>query len=133
MFTIGFTSLTKNNCGSKIYASSFDNSVYEFESAFLRKTKRYTAEDYSVESFYIKTALSPCETMLISASSDGGVYMWEVDAPRNSPLKLSGHTQETTAVAWSAYSPDCIATCSDEMNVRFWVKSMLIVECRQKL
>ena len=39
--------------------------------------------------------------MIMSGSTDGGVYMWNTTKPGNQlPLILKGHKAETSGVAW---------------------------------
>ena len=38
---------------------------------------------------------------LLSGSSCGRAFIWEVDKPDKAPLVLVGHQREVTAVCWS--------------------------------
>lgn len=46
--------------------------------------------------------------------------MWEINYPNRPPLSLIGHRLESTGVAWSSYSSEVIATCSDDLKVLIW-------------
>lgn len=50
--------------------------------------------------FYVKSALSPDNTYLLSGSSNNDAYIWRVDKPQSGPFVLKGHEGEVTSVAW---------------------------------
>ena len=107
-----------------MYVTSLDSSIYEMETMFLKSLKTYTSPTFSVESFYCKSAVSPCDSMLISASSSGASFMWPLTARYNDKkqhvVKLMGHDREATSVSWSQFDSNCIATSADDMSVRIW-------------
>ncbi|OAJ44566.1 hypothetical protein BDV3_002257 [Batrachochytrium dendrobatidis] len=120
--SFGFSSLTLNHSGTKLYASCLDNSIHEFSTSRLSTpTKQITYPTYKCASFYIRTCVSPDDSMIMSGSTDGGVYMWNTTKPGNQlPLILKGHKAETSGVAWCGSDFGQIATCSDDMTVRVW-------------
>ncbi|KAL6960553.1 hypothetical protein U1Q18_038316 [Sarracenia purpurea var. burkii] len=81
-----------------------------------------------IESFFVKSALSPDAAHILGGSSDGNAYIWQVNKPQVDPIVLKGHDGEVTAVDW--YIPLCshrcqsevgkIATSSDDFTVCFW-------------
>jgi hypothetical protein len=98
----------------------YNYSIYEFETTFLSQSHNFSGGEYLVDSFYIKTVLSPCGSMILSTSSNGNLYMWELGRQSAEPLIFLGHRKESTGIAWSNYSPETVATCSDDMQVIIW-------------
>lgn len=60
-------------------------------------TKYYGHQNHT---YYVKTCLSPDGRYLASGSSDAFAYMWNINKPGVPLIKLFGHTQEVTCVAW---------------------------------
>ena len=46
--------------------------------------------------FYVKAVLSPDDKYLLSGSSDGNSYVWQVSRPQSSAHVLRGHVNEVT-------------------------------------
>ncbi|KAJ1328639.1 hypothetical protein BSLG_010371 [Batrachochytrium salamandrivorans] len=123
--SFGFSSLSLNNAGTKLYASCLDNSIHEFNTHALgAPVRQLSYPSYQCNSFYIRTSISPDDSTLMSGSMDGGVYLWDIQNPTpRPPLILKGHTSETSGVAWcnaDIGQASDIATCSDDMTVRVW-------------
>ncbi|TPX44173.1 hypothetical protein SeLEV6574_g04667 [Synchytrium endobioticum] len=127
----GLTSLTMNSNGSLLFASCSDNSVHVYNSSSLSQPIcQLRADTFKVTSFYVKTAVSPDDRFLASGSSDGGLYVWDVESylkrdhmSKYGPIILKGHTSEVTSVSWSGggdISQQHIANASDDMTVRVW-------------
>lgn len=50
--------------------------------------------------YYVKTCLSSDGRYLASGSSDELAYIWNTSRPGAPLVKLSGHTDEVTCIAW---------------------------------
>ncbi|TPX38288.1 hypothetical protein SmJEL517_g00076 [Synchytrium microbalum] len=137
----GLTSLTSDSNGSRLFASCSDHSVHVYNTMNLgAPVQQLRSATFKVTSFYIKTAISPDDRFLASGSSDGGLYVWDVEEarsdkndfysnvagggrPRVGPIILKGHESEVTAVSWSRgqdVTQQFIANASDDMTVRVW-------------
>lgn len=75
---------------------------------------------HHVGSFYVKARFSHDGRFILSGSSDGHVYIWEVDRPATPPLYLDGHGAEVTGVDWHPTDMCQMASCSDDGTVRVW-------------
>ena len=73
---------------------------------------------HTVDSYYVRTSFSPDGRFFASASSDGGIYIWEADRPELPPIVLWGHAYEVTAIAWSAVDFGVLSTASDVRRSR---------------
>lgn len=73
-----------------------------------------------VGTFYVKARFSHDGRFILSGSSDGHVYIWEVDRPAIPPLYLEGHAAEVTGVDWHPVDLCQVASCSDDGTVRVW-------------
>jgi WD40 repeat protein len=97
----GLTSLTLNPSGSKLYAACTDNTIHEYSTHCISQPfKSFSAKTLKTDSFYIRTTVSPDGAFVSSGSKDGGVHIWEVDAPWKPPMILKGHSAEVSCVAW---------------------------------
>ncbi|KAL5210150.1 hypothetical protein ABZP36_005773 [Zizania latifolia] len=145
----GISCLSQDSYGAYISASCMDNRIYLYSVLHADKgpIKVYTGS--KIESFFVKSAISPDGTHILGGSSDGNVYLWQVDRPESGPIILEGHEGETTSVDWydlhtmaafmeilptiacSTFNMDftifrCasevgkIATSSDDSKVRVW-------------
>ena len=79
----------------------------------------YKSPEYRINTFYVKTCVSPCSSMLLSGSTSGELFLWSIENPDVEPLILFGHKDEATCVSWSPLN-DEIASCSDDMTVKLW-------------
>jgi len=61
---------------------------------------RLSCPTYRCASFYVKLDTSPCGRYVASGSTDGGVYIWDLEEMSHPPLILDWHALEVTAVAW---------------------------------
>lgn len=50
--------------------------------------------------YYVKTCLSSDGRYLASGSSNNYAYIWRTNKPGGPLVKLYGHTQEVTCIAW---------------------------------
>eukprot|EP00842_Homolaphlyctis_polyrhiza_P006015 jgi/Hompol1/6414/HPOL_004038-RA len=95
--------------------------VYEFDCQTLGEpTNRFSHPTYLCSSFYIRTAVSPDDSMIMSGSSNSKTYIWETQQPTVAPIVLGGHQAETTGLAWNQHDIGQLATCSDDFTVRVW-------------
>ncbi|EER91037.1 hypothetical protein BDA96_01G132100 [Sorghum bicolor] len=116
----GISCLSQDSCGAYIAASCMDNRIYLYSVLHVNKgpIKAYTGS--KIESFFVKSAISPDGTHILGGSSDGNVYLWQVDRPESAPIVLKGHEGEATSVDWCASEVGKIATSSDDSTVRVW-------------
>jgi len=70
--------------------------------------------------FYVKAALSPDDRYLLTGSSDGNAYIWQVSRPRLAARVLQGHTSEVTGVDWCRTDVGRLVTLSDDNTVWIW-------------
>lgn len=70
--------------------------------------------------FYVKAVLSPDDEYLLSGSSDGNAYIWQVRRPGSAAYVLRGHTNEVTAVDWCRADVGRLVTLSDDNVVWIW-------------
>ncbi|RXH69504.1 hypothetical protein DVH24_037288 [Malus domestica] len=67
-----------------------------------------------------KSVISPDAAHIVSGSSDGNAYIWQVNKPQEDPVVLKGHDREVTAVDWSQFEVGKMVTSSDDFTVRIW-------------
>ena len=70
--------------------------------------------------FYVKAVLSPDDQYLLSGSSDGNAYIWQVSRPQSGPHVLRGHVNEVTGVDWCRADIGRLVTLSDDNVVWIW-------------
>ncbi|XP_058804222.1 protein lethal(2)denticleless isoform X2 [Phymastichus coffea] len=116
----GFTSLVVCPYGITLYASCMDNTIYAYN--VLSYNPKPIAEYYGHKNstFYVKACLSPDGKYLASGSSDELAYIWHTKKPGTPLLKLSGHREEVTCIAWCSVGESKIVTCSDDSCHRIW-------------
>ncbi|KAF0913147.1 hypothetical protein E2562_020278 [Oryza meyeriana var. granulata] len=116
----GISCLSQDSYGAYIAASCMDNRIYLYSVLHMDKgpVKVYTGS--KIESFFVKSAISPDGTHILGGSSDGNVYLWQVDQPESGPIILEGHEGEATSVDWCASEIGKIATSSDDSKVLVW-------------
>ncbi|KAE8795612.1 denticleless protein [Hordeum vulgare] len=147
--THGISSLSQDSYGAYIAASCMDHRIYLYSTLHMDKGPIKTYTGSKIESFFVKSAISPDGTHILGGSSDGNVYLWQVvDQPESGPIVLKGHGGEVTSVDWydlsrmlTSYSPtvttmlmlQCefhnfrcalevgkVASSSDDATVRVW-------------
>ncbi|KAJ3176921.1 hypothetical protein HK101_010336 [Irineochytrium annulatum] len=120
----GFSSLTLNNCGSRIYATCADSSVHEYNTLNLSQpTRTLSSSTLRISSFYVRACISPDDRFLACGSTDYGVHVWDLHGPSEVPVILNAHGGEVTGTSWSKTLVDGIgelASCSDDLTVRVW-------------
>ncbi|XP_055619864.1 protein lethal(2)denticleless [Toxorhynchites rutilus septentrionalis] len=116
----GFTNLSIDSNGTRLYANCMDNHIYCYNISTYGAQPIQRYGGFKNGTFYIKSCLSPDGQYLISGSSDERSYIWNVDNP-NPLLQLDGHTVEVTSVAWmQSYSDIRVVTCSDDARHKIW-------------
>ncbi|XP_028049045.1 protein lethal(2)denticleless isoform X2 [Monomorium pharaonis] len=116
----GFSSLLICPARITLYASCMDNVIYAYNvSSYNRKpvAKYYGHQN---RTYYVKTCLSSDGRYLASGSSDELAYIWNTSKPGTSLVKLSGHTDEVTCIAWCSAGETKIVTCSDDACHKIW-------------
>ncbi|XP_071636568.1 protein lethal(2)denticleless isoform X1 [Temnothorax longispinosus] len=116
----GFSSLLICPNRITLYASCMDNIIYAYNvSSYNHKP---VAEYYGHQNrtYYVKTCLSSDGRYLASGSSDELAYIWNTNRPGTSLVKLSGHTDEVTCIAWCSVGETKVVTCSDDACHKIW-------------
>ena len=75
---IGFSSLVFNSTRSEFYASCMDDIIYRHSTLGLQTQPIATYSGHQNSSFYVKSALSRDDGLLLSGSGDGKAYIWNV-------------------------------------------------------
>lgn len=76
-------------------------SVYMYHlSNISRPTRRYTDPDYTANTFFVKLDLSPDDQFILSGSSRGPVFVWEIERPNDGAVQFKGHKREATSISW---------------------------------
>ncbi|XP_066158329.1 protein lethal(2)denticleless [Euwallacea fornicatus] len=117
----GFSNLTIDGPGIRLYANCLDNTIYCYNVATydVEPVKCYTG--HLNHTFYVKSSLNKDGQYLVSGSSDESAYIWNVHNSR--PIvKLIGHSAEVTCVAWCNLKTllPSIVTCSDDISYKIW-------------
>ncbi|CAG9762422.1 unnamed protein product [Ceutorhynchus assimilis] len=116
----GFSNLLIDNSRIKLYANCLDNTIYCYNVAGRNTEPVMTYTGHQNNSFYIKSCMSKDENYLISGSSDGHAYIWNLKHSQPT-VKLTGHGAEVTCVSWCNRKPTpSIITCSDDMSYKLW-------------
>ncbi|KAL2926196.1 Denticleless protein-like protein [Bienertia sinuspersici] len=110
----GITSLSQDCNGVLLSASCTDNRIYLYNVLQLQKGPISSFSGCQIGSFYIKSTISPDASHILSGSSDGNGYIWQVENPDQDPISLTKHEKEVTAVDWCLHEPGKIATASDD-------------------
>ncbi|KAK0588627.1 hypothetical protein LWI29_003318 [Acer saccharum] len=116
----GISSLSQDLNGVFLTASCMDNRIYLYNVLQLEKGPIQSFSGCQIESFYVKSAISPDADHILSGSSNGNAYIWQVNKPQVDPIVLKSHDGEVTAVDWCPSEAGKIATASDDFTVRIW-------------
>ncbi|XP_031562015.1 denticleless protein homolog B-like [Actinia tenebrosa] len=116
----GFSSLVLDSHQSNLFASCTNDKIYMYDCTVLKENPVHLFNGHLNSTFYVKSALSPDNTYLLSGSSDNNAYIWRVDEPKAAPFVLKGHEGEVTSVAWCPVDLGKVVTCSDDNNIRIW-------------
>ncbi|KAK7316468.1 hypothetical protein VNO77_35525 [Canavalia gladiata] len=126
----GISSLSQDDRGLFLSASCMDNRIYLYNILQLDKGPLKSFSGCRIKSFFVKSAISPDASHVVSGSSDGNAYVWQVDKPQEEPTILKSHDGEVTAVDWCCSEVGKLATSSDDLTVRVWNKNSYI--CKTK-
>ncbi|XP_018510106.2 denticleless protein homolog isoform X1 [Brassica rapa] len=116
----GIVSLSQDSSGTLLTASCKDNRIYLYNILQLDKGPVQSFSGCRIDSFFVRTMISPDGEYILSGSSDGNAYIWQVNKPQVDPTILKGHDSEVTAVDWSPSEIGKVATASDDFTVRLW-------------
>ncbi|KAL8153888.1 hypothetical protein V2J09_011648 [Rumex salicifolius] len=116
----GITSLSQDQNGLLLSASCRDNRIYLYNVLQVDKGPVSSFTGCEIESFFVKSVISPDASHILSGSSDRNAYIWQVDRPNAEPVVLESHDGEVTAVDWCQHDLEKFATSSDDLTVRFW-------------
>ncbi|KAF5739603.1 transducin family protein [Tripterygium wilfordii] len=116
----GISSLSQDSNGMFLTASCMDNRIYLYNVLQLDKGPVQSFSGCQIESFYVKAAISPDGAHIISGSSNGSAYVWQVDRPQGYPSTLKSHRGEVTAVDWCSSEVGKLATSADDFTVCIW-------------
>ncbi|XP_031286429.1 denticleless protein homolog [Pistacia vera] len=116
----GISSLSQDLNGVFLAASCKDNRIYLYNVLQLDKGPIQSFSGCQIGSFYVKAAISPDAAHILSGSSDGTAYVWQVNKPQLDPVMLKSHDGEVTAVDWCPFETGKMATSSDDFTVRLW-------------
>ncbi|KAJ0254107.1 Transducin/WD40 repeat-like superfamily protein [Hirschfeldia incana] len=116
----GIVSLSQDSSGTFLTASCKDNRIYLYNILQLDKGPVQSFSGCRIDSFFIRTMISPDGEHILSGSSDGNAYIWQVNKPHVDPTVLKGHDKEVTAVDWSSSEIGKVVTASDDFTVRLW-------------
>ncbi|KAG7559001.1 WD40 repeat [Arabidopsis thaliana x Arabidopsis arenosa] len=116
----GIVSLSQDSSGTFLTASCKDNRIYLYNTLRLDKGPVQSFSGCRIDSFFVRTMISPDGEYVLSGSSDGNAYIWQVNKPQVDPIILKGHDFEVTAVDWSPSEIGKVATASDDFTVRLW-------------
>ncbi|CRL00096.1 CLUMA_CG013378, isoform A [Clunio marinus] len=121
----GFTNLIVDDSETRLFASCMDSKIYSYNISAYSKEPTMIYSGLQINSFYIKSCLSPDGRYLLSGSSDEKAYIWNIENP-HPVASLVGHNFEVTCVAWSNHQNNldggnmCIVTCSDDACHKVW-------------
>ncbi|KAL4378204.1 hypothetical protein GQ457_02G011980 [Hibiscus cannabinus] len=116
----GISSLSQDSKGVFLTASCMDNRIYLYNILQLDKGPMQTFSGCQIESFYVKSAISPDADYVLSGSSNGKAHIWKVNKPHAEPIILKNHHGEVTAVDWCPSEIGKMATTADDFTVRIW-------------
>ncbi|EFN76938.1 protein lethal(2)denticleless isoform X2 [Harpegnathos saltator] len=116
----GFSSLSLCPARITLYASCMDHVIYSYNVSSHSHELLATYYGHQNHTYYVKTCLSADGRYLASGSSDNLAYIWRVNKPGKPLIRLSGHREEVTCIAWCNVGDTKIVTCSDDSYHRIW-------------
>ncbi|XP_038074197.1 denticleless protein homolog [Patiria miniata] len=116
----GFSSLVFNSTRSEFFASCTDDIIYRYSTLGSPTRPIATYSGHQNSSFYVKSALSRDDGLLLSGSRDGKAYIWNVERPQAPPVTLCGHEDEVTMVTWAEDDFPKVITGADDASIRIW-------------
>ncbi|XP_019442529.1 PREDICTED: denticleless protein homolog isoform X2 [Lupinus angustifolius] len=124
----GISSLSQDDSGLFLSASCMDNRIYLYNILQLEKGPLKYFYGSQIDTFFVKASISPDAGHLVSGSSDGKAYVWQVNKPQEKPLALKSHDGEVTVVDWCPSEIGKLATASDDFTVRIWSKNSYVCD-----
>lgn len=115
----GFSNLTIDQYGLKLYANCLDNTIYCYNVSTCNPDPIMKYVGHENSTFYVKSTLSADGLYLLSGSSDHNAYVWNVKDSLP-VVRLIGHTAEVTSVAWKQVGDLALITCSDDFKHKIW-------------
>ncbi|KYN40566.1 Protein lethal(2)denticleless [Trachymyrmex septentrionalis] len=116
----GFSSLLICPARITLYASCMDNVIYAYNISSYNRKPVAEYHGHQNHTYYVKTCLSSDGRYLASGSSDELAYIWNTNRPGAPLIKLSGHRDEVTCIAWCSTGETKIVTCSDDAYHKIW-------------
>ncbi|XP_060192735.1 uncharacterized protein LOC132622194 [Lycium barbarum] len=116
----GVSSLSQDLNGVFIAASCMDSRIYLYNVLQAENGPVKSFTGCQINSFFVKSAISPDAAHVLGGSSDGNAYIWLVNKPLADPTILKSHDGEVTAVDWCPSETGKVATASDDFTARFW-------------
>ncbi|RAL47155.1 hypothetical protein DM860_014049 [Cuscuta australis] len=116
----GISSLSQDLNGVFVSAACMDSRIYLYNVLQLELGPVKTFSGCRIDSFFVKSSISPDAAHMLSGSSDGNAYIWQIRNPLADPIILNSHEGEVTAVDWCPSETGKIATTSDDFTARIW-------------
>ncbi|EJD01031.1 WD40 repeat-like protein [Fomitiporia mediterranea MF3/22] len=114
----------------RVFALSNDSRIHTYNASGAagvplgvpQADQAYTHRHMATNSFYVRTAVSPCGRWLASGGANGSAFLFDVGADRSDKLcmegvELRGQDGEVGGVDWA---DGALATCADDGTVRIW-------------
>lgn len=122
----GISAIAKDPTSSRFVVSYIDNHMAMFDSNNVSSTflntepiRHFVSREYDTSSYYIKPCFSPDGNYVACGSTNGRVFIWDVDHPMVAPTCLfGGYGCGVSSVHWSRNNT--LVTCSDDLATRVW-------------
>ncbi|KAI8980859.1 WD40-repeat-containing domain protein [Pilobolus umbonatus] len=103
----GITDLKIDHAGTRLFSTLMDNSVYMHYLIDLDKAAvQFKDPQYKIGSFDIRLAISPNDMYVASGSSNGDIFVWDIDYPTSPCQIFKKHTAKVTGVSWNKRDVD---------------------------
>ncbi|ORY40510.1 WD40 repeat-like protein [Rhizoclosmatium globosum] len=119
----GFTSMALDPTGSRLYATSKDNSIHEYPttSTTFHPQRQFTAPSLAIDNFYIKIAVSPdASTVACGSSTDAYLFDLTKGGEFRDAVVVKGKGVTAVDFVKTGLAGDGFVTCSDDYVVRMW-------------
>ncbi len=107
--------ISSNN--NSLLVSSMGNSLYLYKNLLLIDSEPPIKFVGLRSSFYVKGCLSPDGDYVASGSSDGCLYIWELNNPEEPIVLQTGYLSELSCVDWT-YGNNYFDTCAIGLVIR---------------
>ncbi|KAI8141214.1 WD40-repeat-containing domain protein [Fennellomyces sp. T-0311] len=116
----GIADLKIDSTGTRLYSLSMDHIInMHYINNLSQPARRFVSSDQTINTFFVKMALSADDRYLLCGSSKKVVYAWDVERPQSGPVLYEGHGSETTSMSWCSNTAE-FASCSDDGSLRIW-------------